>query len=367
MNNKRNTTILSTLGIIALLCVFACKSKPQDQKINPIITQLNNTKGNGILFGHQDDLAYGVGWQYIPSESDVKRVAGDYPALFGWELGGLDLGHDVNLDSVPFPTMRKLAVWAHEQGGINTFSWHPYSPIDSVDSWHGDAIVVKHILPNGAYNAAFNRQLDYVADFLLKLKDTEGNPIPFIFRPWHEMDGTWFWWGSKACSTADFKALFRYTIDYLHNKGVNNMVVAYSPDCNFSSIEEYLQWYPGDDMVDILGMDNYSDMKQAEGEKEAVKKLHLIINYANEKGKLSAFTETGLELVPDSTWYSQKLGYVLNDSIVKANISYIMVWRNASTSHFYFPFPGCPAASDAQKLLKQNDILLLKQFNNQKI
>ena len=41
----------------------------------------------GILFGHQDDLAYGVGWQYEEGRSDIKDVTGDYPAVYGWELG----------------------------------------------------------------------------------------------------------------------------------------------------------------------------------------------------------------------------------------------------------------------------------------
>ncbi len=331
-------------------------------KANPVITLLNKTKGKGILFGHQDDLAYGIGWKYIKGESDVRRIAGDYPALFGWELGGLELGHEINLDSVPFSTMKQLAIRAYKHGGINTFSWHPFSPVDSINSWHGDSAVVKHILPGGNYHEVFNRQLDYLSDFFLALTDTTENVIPFIFRPWHEMDGTWFWWGTKACSPNEYKALFRYTIDFLHKKGINNMAVAYSPDCNFNTPEEYLQWYPGDDVVDILGMDNYYDLKQPGGEKDAVRKLHIVTGLANKKGKLAALTETGLELVPDSTWYSQKLGYVLNDSTLKANLSYAMVWRNASKNHFFFPYPGHPAADDAQKLLRQPGILLLNDL-----
>lgn len=353
--------------MLIVLVVTGCSNKTDktDKKTdeNTIIALLKNVKGKGILFGHQDDLAYGIGWKYEKDESDVKRVAGDYPALFGWELGGLELGHSENLDTVPFEAMAKFAIWAYGHGGINTFSWHPYSPIDSINSWNGDSVVVRHILPGGSHHKSFNAQLDYVADFFLSLKDKSGSPIPFIFRPWHEMDGGWFWWGSKACSPKEFKDLFRYTVDYLYEKGVVNMVVAYSPDCNFNSKEEYLQWYPGDDIVDILGMDNYSDLKRPGGEKDAVRKLHMVIELANEKGKLSALTETGLELVPDSTWYSQKLGFVLNDPVVKSNISYTMVWRNASVNHFFFPYPGCPAAEDAKKLLDQHDIWLLNEFN----
>lgn len=144
------------------------------------------------------------------------------------------------------------------------------------------------------------------------------------------------------------------------------MVIAYSPDRNFNSAEEYLKWYPGDDMVDILGMDNYYDLSQPSGELEAIRKLHLVINLARQKNKLAALTETGQERVPDSLWFTGKLGKVLNDELVKKELSYAMVWRNASLKHFYFPYPGHPAATDAKSLTDQPHVLLLNEFNQYK-
>src|ERR1700754_3691356 len=65
------------------------------------INLYNNLKKNldkGVMIGHQDDLAYGVGWKYEEGRSDIKDVVGDYPAVMGFELGRLELDHPVNLD-----------------------------------------------------------------------------------------------------------------------------------------------------------------------------------------------------------------------------------------------------------------------------
>ncbi|WP_430933969.1 glycoside hydrolase family 26 protein [Saccharicrinis sp. 156] len=354
------------LLVITVRLLMACglESKGCSELIdNSIIKQLKCSKGKGILFGHQDDLAYGIGWSYEDGESDVKRVTGDYPSIFGWELGGIELDKTHNLDSVPFVTMRKLALWGHQQGGINTFSWHPHSPIDSVSSWTGGAVVAKYIIPGGSHHIAFKAQLDRIADFFSQLKDENGQNIPFIFRPWHEMDGSWFWWGVKSCTSEEFKTLFRFTIEYLRNqKGLTQMTVAYSPDRNFDTKDEYLTWYPGDDVIDIMGMDNYWDFGQYKGEKEVIRKLHVVINAAKEKNKLAALTETGSENIPDSLWFTRKLGVVLQDSLINAELSYTMVWRNDSKTHFFFPYPGHPAADDAKEFCNVENILMLENY-----
>nr|WP_319397530.1 glycosyl hydrolase [uncultured Carboxylicivirga sp.] len=352
-----------TLIIVGLFS--ACnnqKSKELSGK-EQLIDVLNSVKGKGILFGHQDDLAYGINWKYVDGQSDVKRVAGDYPALFGWELGGLERGDAVNLDSVPFDTMRRLALTAYQKGGINSFSWHPYSVVNGENSWNTDTTVVKYIIPGGDKHEAFVHQLDKIADFLNSIKTENGEKIPFIFRPWHEMDGGWFWWGSKSCTPDEFKQLFQFTIDYLRNeKGVDQMVVAYSPDCSFTSLNQYLTWYPGDEYIDVVGVDNYYDLRVGGDVQAAINKLHIVIDYANQNGKISALTESGIENVADSTWYVQKLGVVLNDDKVAANISYAMVWRNDPDVHFFFPYPGHPGAKYAKELLNQDHIWLLNDL-----
>ena len=363
--NFSSLVTLLFLGGVALFG-WTCSQQPIVAE-SPIISKLKQLKGKGILFGHQDDMAYGIGWNGLDNESDVKRVTGDYPALFGWELGGIELKQPNNLDSVPFESIKKLAIKAFKMGGINTFSWHPYSPVKNLSAWAKDSIVVRDILPGGVYHKDFINQLDIVGNFFLSLKDDNGDAIPFIFRPWHEMDGTWFWWGQQGCSPEELKALFRFTVEYLRNeKGLVKMTVAYSPDKHYSDVSSYLTWYPGDDIVDILGTDNYYDFTQPDGVNTVIKKLRIVVEVAKAKNKLAAFTETGSSCLPDSTWFTSKLGVVLSDSIINKNISYVMVWRNASKEQFYFPYPKHLSVGDALNLLNREDILLLNDFNKLK-
>jgi beta-mannanase len=206
-----------------------------------------------------------------------------------------------------------------------------------------------------------------VALFLKGLKDKNGKEIPFIFRPWHEMDGGWFWWGSQQCTQEEFRRLFSYTVHYLKvEKGLDQMLIAYSPDRNFDTEKEYLGWYPGDEYVDILGVDNYADLKRKDGAEEAIKKLHIVIGLAQQKSKLCAFTETGSENVSDEKWYSQRLGKVLSDPLIAKEISYVMVWRNDDKVHYFFPYPGHQEAADAKELLLGPNILLLNDYNTLK-
>jgi hypothetical protein len=350
--------MLSLMGDVAVISESEIIS--EKQKLSNL---LQSVKGEGILFGHQDTYAYGYTWKDVEGNSDVKRVTGDYPAVFGWELGGIEKGVKVNLDTVAFDNIRKYAIKAYNQGGVNTFSWHPFSVVDRKDSWNIQPRVVEKIIPGGEYHEAFKKDLDALANFFNSIVTEDGIKVPFIFRPWHEMDGTWFWWGRTSCSPDQMKKLFQFTVEYLRKvKGMDQMLVAYSPDRNFETREQYLTWYPGDEYIDVIGMDNYYDLYTDGLLDEAIKKLHIIINYANEVGKISALTETGYENIPDSTWYTRKLGVVLSDSIVAANISYTLVWRNDPSKHFFFPYPGHPSAKYAKELLDRDNMWLLNDL-----
>ncbi len=108
---------------------------------------LQKTEGSKVLFGHQDDLAYGIGWKYENGRSDVKELTGSYPAVFGWELGHLELDSSKSLDSVPFDKIRYYIQQVYAIGGINTISWHLNNPVNGATAWDTSYGTIEKILP----------------------------------------------------------------------------------------------------------------------------------------------------------------------------------------------------------------------------
>ncbi len=354
------------LFLILATMLLSCGTKSR-KNTHPNVTQqlferLQAISEAGIMFGHQDDLAYGIDWNGDKGESDVKRTAGDYPAIFGWELG--DIGNETNLDGVPFDSIKVYIQRVHAKGGINTISWHARNPANNLDAWKTHDVDIESLLPGGANNPLFNKKLDLVAEFMHKLKDENQTLIPVIFRPWHEMDGGWFWWGSKTCSPQQFIKLFRYSVDYLKNeKNLYNLLIAYSPDRNFDTAQEYLERYPGDEYVDLLGVDNYGDFT-ANRLDNVVKKLTIVVDLANEKNKIAAFTETGSNCLSIENWYTSNLLQVLKANNKTRSIAYVLVWRNRDREHFYVPYPEHPQADDFKFFANDNLILLLNDIQN---
>ena len=102
--------------------------------------------------------------------SDVKDVTGDYPAVYGWELGHLEIDSPHNLDSVPFNTMKQLIQTGYERGGVITISWHLNNPLTGKTAWNPAEGTVASVLPGGSRNDLFKTWLDKVAGFMNGLK-----------------------------------------------------------------------------------------------------------------------------------------------------------------------------------------------------
>lgn len=325
---------------------------------------LSKQSKKGIMFGHQDDLAYGMGWKYIDGESDIKRVIGEYPAVFGWDLGHLELDSLNNLDGVPFSKIKQYIKEIHARGGVSTLTWHLRNPVNGKSAWDVDT-VAKHILVGADKYEVYQQWLDKVANFLNDLKDENGKAIPVIFRPFHEHNGSWFWWGKNYCTPEEYKNLYRQFVSYMASKGVHNIIYAYSTD-NFANTNEYLERYPGDDFVDILGFDTYHRNAPASNEafvNNLQRMLGDLEKLANERHKLTAITETGLEQVTEADWWTN----ILLRGIGKSNISYVLVWRNGRPDHYYAPFPNQKSAEDFRKFAQEPTIFFEQKTKKSKL
>ena len=315
------------------------------------VTLFHNLKKSSrkqIIFGHQNSTEYGVYWHNDTLRSDVHDVTGSFPGLYGWDFESIPRSDsDVIRHRVP-----KLVRQAYDRGGINTFSWHMRNPV--TDNYYSDTtIAVKHILPGGKFHQKFLTMIDSVVDYTKQLVDKNGRSIPIIFRPYHEFDGSWFWWGKRFCTKDEFIELWRMTVDYLRNqKQIKYFLYVYSPDRHFINEKEYLERYPGDEYVDIFGLDDYYDFVYGGDTILLVQqKLKVISSLAEKKNKIAAFTETGSERIPDSTWWTTKLYRVLDNDSVK--IAYVMLWRNAHIRHFYVPYSGHPSEENFKEFKKK--------------
>ncbi|HWJ92538.1 MAG TPA: glycosyl hydrolase [Flavisolibacter sp.] len=332
---------------------------------------LKKLLNKGIMFGHQDDLAYGVGWKYEEGRSDVKDVTGDYPAVYGFELGRLEIDRPVNLDSVPFDRMKKFIRAAYDRGGVITLSWHLNNPLTGKTAWDPAPGTVASILPGGDKNDLYKTWLDKVSAFMLELKGSNGEYIPIIFRPFHELNGGWFWWGKPHCTPEELKQLYRFTVSYLRDeKNVHSLLYAFNTD-RFNSKEEYLERYPGNEWVDVVGFDIYQrergDAANARFVSDIDNMLSMLEAIARASGKIPALTEFGFGRVPDNRWWTN----VLWKGLQHHRISYALAWRNAgyrnNTGEFYLPYKGHASVPDFLKLYHEKRSLFQKDISKEHV
>lgn len=331
--------------------------------------QMLSTKA--ILFGHQDDLAYGVGWKYQEGRSDVKETAGEYPAVYGWDIGKIEHAASNNIDGVPFDKMRDYIKAGYERGAVITISWHFDNPLTGGSSWDTTRNTVRAILPMGEKHQLYLQWLDRAANFLLSLKGAKGEYIPVLFRPFHELTGHWFWWGSRSTSPEEMKEIWRFTADYLRKtKKINHLIMVYNTN-DFKTSADFLRSYPGDEYVDVLSFDTYQfDLKNKDRFISEIKRQsEIVTRLAAEKNKLAAFAETGFENIPDPNWWTGTLWPAIKDY----PLSYVLVWRNAGympsskKMHYYAPHKGGHSAKDFKRFSQNPRVWLEKKLRTKKI
>ena len=359
---------------VAAIALTACGGQKvaevEKTPAEQLAERLDSLKQKGYMFGHQDDPMYGLTWEYQQDSSDVKNTCGDYPAVMGFELGGIEMGDARSLDSVPFTKITEEVIKHYQRGGIVTLSWHPRNPVTTSEqggtwpqgtSWDvSDSTVVKSVLPGGPQYAKFQLWMQRVSDFLATLKTQDGQPVPIIFRPWHENTGSWFWWGEKLCSVEEYRALWNMLQDQLRAEGFDNLVWSYSPGMQDNlTAQRLMDRYPGDDRVDMLGLDGYQWTPEEKNQfiERGKQNLAVLCQVAKEHNLIPALTECGMKNMTEPTWWTS----TLLPTVKGFPISYMLTWRNFK-NEWFGPSPEKPDASYFRDFYNSPTTLFLKDI-----
>ncbi len=310
---------------------------------------LNGIRGSKVIFGQEHATTAGLSITAKDgTQSDVMNAVGELPGVFGWDTlslegkeppGTLSNSTQQNIDNL-IVVMKK----AYEEGGVLTLGTHLPNFVTGGNFNDTKGKVVAAILPGGEKHEEYNDYLDMIADFANNLKTDDNTPIPVIFRPFHEQNGGWFWWGSPYRTKEQYIELYRYTVEYLRDvKNVHNFLYAYSPNSSFNDSESvYLETYPGDEFVDILGFDTYYNGSSAGWFQGAVQDAKLVAKLADAKDKVAAITEFGYSnLRPTGTndlnFFTKLLNALKSDPDAK-RVAYMMTWANTGQTSFYVPY-----------------------------
>jgi mannan endo-1,4-beta-mannosidase len=190
----------------------------------------------------------------------VQKVTGRYPALFGQDFGFSEPG---TWDGINYRQhLVDEAIRRHEEGFVITIMWHAVRPIDDEPVTFEQSIRGKLtdqewrdlITPGTAIHERWKSQVDVIAWFLKQLKNAG---VPVLFRPYHEMNGDWFWWGKKAGDNG-YKKLYRMLFERLVGfHGLNNLIWVFNANELTGNVDPYEMYYPGNDVVDVLATDVY--------------------------------------------------------------------------------------------------------------
>lgn len=211
--------------------------------------------------------------------SVVHRLTQEYPAVFGQDFGFSYPGY---WDGINYrQNIVDEAIRRNEEGFIITLMWHAVPPTmdepvefkEAIQSDLTDQEWQELITPGTLLNERWKSQVDVIAWFLKQLRFAQ---VPVIWRPYHEMNGDWFWWGKKEGENG-YKKLYRMLYDrFVNFHGLNNLIWVYNTNEFKSGVDRHDLYYPGDDVVDIIATDvytqdfdqeNYDQMKALAGEK----------------------------------------------------------------------------------------------------
>lgn len=216
-----------------------------------LLNFLEETAGRKIITGQHT--------QTNPMEEIdyIREVTGAEPLLRGFEL--LSYSPNINYEDADEycltevyenrGTVETALDWAKNTNGIVTLTFHWFSPIGGRDksfySKNTDFDAEKILMENTPERDAFYRDMDVIAEQLHKFQEAD---VPVLWRPFHEAEGDWFWWGAKGPGVASklYCMMFEYYTNVLH---LDNLLWVWN-----CPIKEA---YPGDAYVDVISVDIY--------------------------------------------------------------------------------------------------------------
>nr|WP_233181967.1 PA14 domain-containing protein [Paenibacillus sonchi] len=217
-----------------------------------LLDDLNAISGKGIITGQHDYLEN-------PDEfsNRLKWTSGKYAALHGYELG-LISGQSESTGASQRRNVVNSAINWYKNGGIVVMTFHEQLPGTSyqwanVQKTLSQTEFNKYVTPGTAQYNSLIADLDKVAVSLKSLRDAG---VPVLWRPYHEMNGNWFWWGKKN----NFAELWNIMYDrFVNVHQLNNLLWVWNPNAPNASSDPYELTYPGADKVDVLAADIYNN------------------------------------------------------------------------------------------------------------
>ena len=231
-----------------------------------LYSYLCDTYGNHIISGQQEYCGEHNYNLWADPETFIKdneaefeyilETTGKQPAIRGIDLLAYCTSSDWR-DHAP----ERCIEWTNKYKGIAAVTWHWNVPteegssevafyVESASATY-TTFSISNALEEGTWeNKVLLADIDLIAQELTKMKEAD---VPILWRPLHEAEGGWFWWGAEGPEPC--KKLYRLLYDKLTNEyGLDNLIWVWTGYTFPTSAD----WYPGDDVVDIIGYDKYN-------------------------------------------------------------------------------------------------------------
>jgi mannan endo-1,4-beta-mannosidase len=272
--NPRTAAAIATIAISLATQLAPAQSIPKSstsRSLGPVNSHA--TPETGALLRYLDSISghYTMTGQHnFPNDASrwtdrAYDLTGKYPALFGEDFGFSAAEDKDSIESRP--SMIAEVKRQYQNGAVIALTWHAVRPTDdepvsfrdSVQGHLTDFEWHELLTPGTDLNRRWCAQVDVIAGYLEQLRDAH---VPVLFRPYHEMNGNWFWWGGRPGKDGS-AALYRQLYDrYVNLHHLDNLVWVWNvntPGGNAGPIADY---YPGAQFADVLTMDVYGEFKQ---------------------------------------------------------------------------------------------------------